>query len=159
MPTGFAPSTTNSEVIDFSFMMRSASAASAWAPMVRGLFVIKHAKDESLIELQRDEQPTLFAFLDRLADETRAPRPHRVYLSARVNAAVFYELSFWNLVFPTKKNLELGLGLVNVLSLDELKAVIAHEYGHFAQRSMAVGRWAYVAQQIASHIVVSRGRL
>lgn len=127
--------------------------------LVRGLFVIKHGKDESLIELQRDEQPTLFAFLDRLADETRAPRPHRVYLSARVNAAVFYELSFWNLVFPTRKNLELGLGLVNVLSLDELKAVIAHEYGHFAQRSMAVGRWAYVAQQIAHHIVVSRGRI
>ncbi len=127
--------------------------------LVRGLFVIKHSKDESLVELKRDEQPTLFAFLDRLADETHAPRPHRVYLSARVNAAVFYELSFWNLVFPTKKNLELGLGLVNVLSLDELKAVIAHEYGHFAQRTMAVGRWAYLAQQIASHIVISRGKL
>lgn len=125
--------------------------------LLRGLFVVKHGADPSLVELHPKDQPTLFAFLHRLADETGAPRPHRVFLSSRVNAAVFYDLSFWNLLFPSKKNLELGLGLVNVLSLDELKAVLAHEYGHFAQRTMAVGRWVYLAQQIAGHIVMSRG--
>ncbi|UJR78446.1 M48 family metallopeptidase [Sandaracinus amylolyticus] len=125
--------------------------------LVRGLFVVKHAKDPSLVELDEHREPLLFAFLRRLADETGAPRPHRVFVSARVNASVFYDLSFWNLIFPSKKNLELGLGLVNALTLDELKAVIAHEYGHFAQRTMAVGRWVYVAQQIAGHIIVSRG--
>jgi Zn-dependent protease with chaperone function len=125
--------------------------------LLRGLFVIKHAKDESLVELQRADEPTLFAFLDRLADETKAPRPHRVFVSGRVNAAVFYDLSFWNLLFPSKKHLELGLGLLNNLTLDEFKAVLAHEYGHFAQRTMAVGRWVYVAQQIAGHLVMSRG--
>jgi Zn-dependent protease with chaperone function len=45
---------------------------------------------------------------------------------------------------------------VNSLNLSELKAVLAHEFGHFAQRSMAVGRWVYTAQQIAAHIVVQR---
>ncbi|AKF09062.1 M48 family metallopeptidase [Sandaracinus amylolyticus] len=125
--------------------------------LVRGLFVVKHAKDPSLVELDEQREPLLFAFLRRLADETGAPRPHRVFVSARVNASVFYDLSFWNLIFPSKKNLEVGLGLVNALTLDELKAVIAHEYGHFAQRTMAVGRWVYVAQQIAGHIIVSRG--
>ncbi|MDQ3031751.1 MAG: M48 family metallopeptidase [Myxococcota bacterium] len=125
--------------------------------LVRGLFVIQRAADRGLIELHEESEPRLFAFLRRLADETGAPRPHRVFLSARVNAAVFYDLSFSNLIFPTKKNLELGLGLVNVLSLDELKAVVAHEYGHFAQRTMAVGRWVYIAQQIAGHVVASRG--
>ncbi|PZR10242.1 MAG: heat-shock protein HtpX [Archangium gephyra] len=127
--------------------------------LVRGLFLVKHSRDETLVELSRDQQPRLFAFIERLADETKAPRPHRVFLSARVNAAVFYELSFFNLIFPSRKNLELGLGLVNVLTLDELKAVVAHELGHFAQRSMAVGRWTYVASQIAGHIVASRGRM
>lgn len=127
--------------------------------MVRGLFLVKHTRDETLVELSRDQQPRLFAFIERLADETKAPRPHRVFLSARVNAAVFYELSFFNLIFPSRKNLELGLGLVNVLTLDELKAVVAHELGHFAQRTMAVGRWTYVASQIAGHIVASRGRM
>lgn len=124
--------------------------------LVRGLFVVKHSTDPTLVELDPQKQPTLFAFLGKLADDTGAPHPKKVFLSGRVNAAVFYDLSFWNLLFPSKKNLELGLGLVNALSLDELKAVVAHEYGHFAQRTMAVGRWVYVAQQIAGHIVVSR---
>src|SRR6185369_15117447 len=75
------------------------------------------------------------------------------------NAAVFYDLSIINLIFPSKKNLEVGLALVNVLTLGELKAVLAHEFGHFAQRSMAVGRWVYVAQQIAAQIVSRRDAL
>jgi Zn-dependent protease with chaperone function len=125
--------------------------------LIRGLFVVKHRADPWLVEVSNTEQPLLFEFLHRLADETGAPRPHRVFLSGRVNACVFYDLSFWNLIVPSKKNLELGLGLINVLSLDEIKAVVAHEYGHFAQRTMAVGRWVYLAQQIAGHIVESRG--
>jgi hypothetical protein len=40
-----------------------------------------------------------------------------------------------------------------------LKAVLAHEFGHFAQRTMAVGRWVYIAQQIAAHIVAKRDAL
>jgi Zn-dependent protease with chaperone function len=124
--------------------------------LVRGLFVVKHSADPTLVELDPSKQPTLFAFIMKLADDTGAPRPHKVFLSGRVNAAVFYDLSFWNLLFPSKKNLELGLGLINALTLDELKAVVAHEYGHFAQKTMAVGRWVYIAQQIAGHIVMSR---
>ncbi len=82
-----------------------------------------------------------------------------MYLSGRVNAAVFYDLSIANLLLPSRKNLEIGLGLVNVLTLGELKAVLAHEFGHFAQKSMAVGRWVYIAQQIAGHIVARRDAL
>jgi Zn-dependent protease with chaperone function len=69
---------------------------------------------------------------------------------------VFYDLSVINLLFPSRKNLEIGLGLVNAVSLGELKAVLAHEFGHFGQRSMAVGRWVYIAQQIAGHIIAKR---
>ncbi|MBW8809229.1 MAG: M48 family metalloprotease, partial [Lysobacter sp.] len=78
------------------------------------------------------------------------------FLSPRVNAGVFYDLSLANLIVPSKKNLEIGLALVNVLNLGELKAVLAHEFGHFAQRTMAVGRWVYIAQQIAAHIIAKR---
>ncbi len=128
--------------------------------MLKALVFNKRAKVSSQdMELKPEEQPELFEFLYRLADEARAPRPHRVYLSANVNAGVFYDLSLANLILPSKKNLEIGLGLVNVLNLGELKAVLAHEFGHFAQRTMAVGRWVYVAQQIASHIVAKRDAL
>ncbi len=129
-----------------------------FAFLVRGLFFTKHDFDDGRIEITAEDEPLLYAFVHRIADDAGAPRPHRVFLSSRVNAAVFYDLSFRNLIIPSKKNLEIGLGLVETLSLDELKAVMAHEFGHFAQRTMAVGRWVYVAQQIAGHIVATRGK-
>lgn len=124
--------------------------------MLKALFFIKKSVRPVGIEITRQEQPRLFAFLDRIADEAGAPRARKVFVTGRVNAAVFYDLSLLNLLFPSRKNLEIGLGLVNMLNLGEFKAVCAHEFGHFAQRSMAVGRWVYTAQQIAAHIVGKR---
>lgn len=127
--------------------------------MLKAIWFVKRSSTADLTEITKDDQPELFAFLYRLADEARAPRPRKVFLSARVNAAVFYDLSLLNLIFPSRKNLEIGLPLVNVLNASEFKAVLAHEFGHFAQKSMAVGRWVYVAQQIAGHVVAKRDAL
>jgi Zn-dependent protease with chaperone function len=140
-------------------LIAGACAAFLAVFMLKALFFVKHAYDIDDIEITREQQPQLFAFIDRIADEARAPRAHKVYLSPRVNAAVFYDLSLLNLFLPSKKNLEIGLGLVNVVTLGELKAVLAHEFGHFAQRSMAVDRWVYIAQQIAGHIIAKRDML
>ncbi len=143
---------------NFSIWGALAGACAAFLAifMLKALFFVKHAYDIEDIEITREQQPRLFEFIDRIADEAQAPRAHKVYLSPRVNAAVFYDLSLVNLFIPSKKNLEIGLGLVNVVTLGELKAVLAHEFGHFAQRSMAVGRWVYIAQQIAGHIIAKR---
>lgn len=127
--------------------------------MLKALVVARRAAAPDGIEITEKDEPRLFAFLQRLAREAGAPQAKRVFVTARVNAAVFYDLTLLNLIFPSKKNLEIGLGLVNVLSLSEFKAVLAHEFGHFAQRSMAVGRWVYMAQQIAAGIVARRDAL
>jgi len=126
--------------------------------MAKALIFIRRGKSGDL-ELTAAEHPRLFAFLHRLADEARAPRPHRVFASPGVNASVFYDFSVMNLIVPSRKNLVIGLGLVNVLTLGEVKAVLAHEFGHFAQSTMAVGRWLYMAQQIAGHVVTKRDAL
>lgn len=143
---------------DFNLAGAAAGAVAAllFIFMVKALFAVKHSNQSMDMEITIQQQPQLFEFLYRLADDAGAPRPHKVYLSPQVNAAVFYDLSLLNLFFPSKKNLLIGLGLVNVLNLGELKAVLAHEFGHFAQKSMAVGRWVYIAQQIASQIVAKR---
>lgn len=144
-----------------AFLGLVAGAASAFLAifMWKALFFVQHRHEIDDIEVTAEQQPRLFAFINRLADEAGAPRAHRVFLSPRVNAAVFYDLTVLNLLFPSRKNLEIGLALVNTLTLGELKAVLAHEFGHFAQRSMAVGRWVYVAQQIAAHIISKRDAL
>src|SRR5579872_1747533 len=86
--------------------------------MLRALFAVRAQESED-IEIGPDDQPQLFAFLERLAAEAGAPPPHRVYLSARVNAAVSYGRGPRRFG-PARKNLEIGLALVNVLTLGEL---------------------------------------
>jgi len=124
--------------------------------LLKSLFAIRKMGTPSGLEVFEEDQPELYAYLHQLADEIGAPKPHRVFLTPEVNAAVFYDLSILNLIFPSKKNLIVGLGLVNVLNLSEFKAVLAHEFGHFSQRTMMVGRWVYVAQQIIAHMVSVR---
>ena len=128
--------------------------------MLKSLFFLnKRNADDSRRYITEKEEPVLFDYLYKLADEAGAPRPHKVFLTDRVNASVSYDLSLLNLIFPSKKNLEIGLGLVNVLDIGEFKAVLAHEFGHFAQRSMLLGRYVYVAQQVAARIVGKRDAL
>ena len=123
---------------------------------IKGLFFKKQSGGSKDFQITREDQPRLFEFLDRLAEETKAPRPHKVFLSGGVNACVFYDLSILNFFFSGKKNLEIGLGLVNGLNLSEFKAVLAHEFGHFAQSTMNVGRWVYIAQQVATQLIYHR---
>lgn len=124
--------------------------------MIKALIFRMKANTGHRTYISQEEEPVLFDFLNRLADDAGAPRPHRVFLSHQVNASVSYDLSILNLIFPSKKNLEIGIGLINVLNVGELKAVLAHEFGHFGQRSMLIGRWVYVAQQIAAYLIAKR---
>ncbi|WP_146117585.1 MULTISPECIES: M48 family metallopeptidase [Pirellulaceae] len=122
----------------------------------KALLFVRQGSDDPGREITTADQPELFEFLYQLADRVGAPRPHRVFLCPGVNASVFYDLSILNFIIPSKKNLTIGLGLVNALNRTELTAVLAHEFGHFAQRSMAVGSWVYVGEQIAAAIIAKR---
>jgi Zn-dependent protease with chaperone function len=124
--------------------------------LLKGLFKRQQADPALRVEVKEKDQPVLFAFIRRLCEETGAPFPRRVYLSPEVNAAVFYNSSFLSLFLPTRKNLLIGLGLVNVLNLTEFKAVLAHEFGHFSQKSMKVGAYVYVANRIIGDMVYGR---
>lgn len=126
--------------------------------MLKALFFVRRGSVGNAIEVTAADQPRLFEFLHEIAAKAGAPRPHKVFLSPHVNACVFYDLSIVNLLIPSRKNLEIGLGLVNSLTLGEFRAVLAHEFGHFAQRAMAVSRWIYTAQQIAGHLVAQRDK-
>lgn len=50
--------------------------------------------------------------------------------------------------FPVRKNLQIGLGLVNSLTVSEFKAVMAHEFGHFSQKSMKLGSFVYNVNKV-----------
>jgi len=113
-------------------------------------FIVKRNKSDrsGLIELRKEDQPELFAFVRQLTLDTKAPFPKKIYLSPDVNACVFYDSSFWSMIFPVRKNLQIGMGLVNSVNMSELKAVLAHEFGHFSQSSMKLGSYVYNVNKI-----------
>ncbi|MEW6469705.1 MAG: M48 family metallopeptidase [Bacteroidota bacterium] len=109
----------------------------------------KHSTDRSgLTEISRDEEPRLFGLIEATAKATKTSLPKKVYLSPDVNACVFYDSSFWSMFLPVRKNLQIGLGLVNSVNEGELKAILAHEFGHFSQRSMKIGSYVYNVNQV-----------
>jgi Zn-dependent protease with chaperone function len=109
----------------------------------------KHVIDRShLIEISKKQEPELFEFIAKIVKEINTDFPKKIYVSADVNASVFYDSSFWSMFFPIKKNLQIGLGLVNTVSQNEFKAILAHEFGHFSQRTMRVGTYVYNVNKI-----------
>lgn len=114
----------------------------------------KHITDRSyLTEITRNDEPQLFQMIDEIVKQAGTDFPKKVYLTYDVNASVFYDSSFWSMFLPIKKNLIIGIGLVNACTKQELKAILAHEFGHFSQRSMKVGSYVYNVNQIIFNLV------
>jgi Zn-dependent protease with chaperone function len=127
------------------------------------IFVVKfifkqHKTDISgMIEVQEEDQPELFAFIREIVESVGTHFPKRIYLSADVNASVFYDSSMLSMFLPVKKNLNIGLGLVNSVNKSELKAILAHEFGHFSQRSMKIGSYVYNVNRIIHNLLYDNG--
>src|SRR6185295_8865605 len=96
--------------------------------LVKFIFSVKRYDTSDGIEVFEEDLPELFAFIRKLSKDTNVRFPKKIILTPDVNAAVFYDSSFWSMFFPVRKNLKIGLGLVNSLSVSEFKAVIAHEF-------------------------------
>ncbi len=108
--------------------------------LIKFMFKTHKTDLSDLTLITRAQHPDLFAFIDGIVKEVGTPFPNKIYISPQVNASVFYDSSFWSMFFPIKKNLHIGMGLVNTITEEEFKAILAHEFGHFSQKSMKVGK-------------------
>ncbi len=127
--------------------------------LVKGLFKWRRVERQAHIELREVAHPQLFAFIRRVHAEAGAPPPRRVVVSPDINAALIHDVSMINLVVPPRRDLLIGLGLLNTLNLSEFKAVLAHEFGHFSQRSVGLSRYLHVANQVICDLIHRRDSL
>ena len=91
--------------------------------------------------LLEDEHPQLFALIRDVATATDQPVPEEVYLVNDVNAWVAQRGGVMG--FGSRPIMGVGLPLVQSLTVDELKAVIAHEFGHYLGADVKLGPWIY----------------
>ncbi len=145
----------------FSILMKIGAIAGAVMLFVftlKFVFKLKNPKRTNRIRLVKKEQPELWAFVNRICKETGAPKPKAIYVDPDVNAYVSYSNMWLSLFLPVKKELTIGLGLVSCLNLSEFKAVMAHEFGHFAQSSMKIGSYIISANTIIHDMIFSRDK-
>ena len=116
--------------------------------ILKFMFKSNKADLSGLIRIKKEDEPELFQLIDDIVKEVGTSFPKKVFLSPDVNASVFYNCSFWSMFFPVRKNLMIGLGLVNSVTRSELKAILSHEFGHFSQKTMTVGSYVYNVNQV-----------
>lgn len=121
--------------------------------LIKPLFSFHKDEKQTRVEVTKEECPKLFKAIEDVAKGVGTKMPKHVYLTTEVNACVFYNTTFWSIFFPVRKNLEIGLGLFEGLSIEELKSIIAHEFGHFSQKSMKVGSTVYVANSVICDLI------
>ncbi|RRJ92276.1 hypothetical protein EG240_03620 [Paenimyroides tangerinum] len=108
---------------------------------------------EGMHQIYTSQHPKFFKMIHEIADEVGTDFPKKVFLTDQLNASVFYDSSFWSMIFPVRKNLMIGYALVNVSTEQELKGILAHEFGHFSQRSMKIGSYVYNCNRIIFSLV------
>lgn len=90
----------------------------------------------------RAEAPELFAVLADLQMRLRAPRFHEVLIDGDCNASVCQRPRLGVLGW-SRNYLLLGLPLLDGLSRDEMRAVLAHEFTHLSRDHGRFSHWLY----------------
>lgn len=121
--------------------------------LIKFLFKGQNPVNPYRMEIFEEDHPQLFAFIRQLAAETKTRLPKSVFLIPDVNAGVFYHSSFLSMFWPSKKNLDIGMGLVNSVNISEFRMALAHEFGHFTQRSMALGSYVYALNKVVYNML------
>ncbi|MFD8095926.1 M48 family metalloprotease [Streptomyces malaysiensis] len=134
------------------------TACAAFAPIVFGMVwaVIRTARPaaarEDAVTVTRRGAPELWDTVEELALDIGTRPPGHIRLTAEANASVTEDAPLLGLA-PGRRVLYLGLPLLAGLSRAELRAVLAHELGHFSRRH---SRFGVVAHRGAAGLVAAR---
>ena len=106
--------------------------------------------------LTAGEQPRLFRAIEEVAGATGQAMPAEVYAVSDLNAWVAQRGGFMG--FGSRRVMGLGLPLLQVLSVDEFRGVLAHEFGHYHGGDTALGPWIYRTRAAIERTLVGMSR-
>ncbi|MFL6240503.1 MAG: M48 family metallopeptidase [Actinomycetes bacterium] len=119
--------------------------------LLRSLVLLVQARGfmpgDMALEVDRDAEPTLWAFVDDIADTLHTRTPDRLFLVPDVTAAVV-EVGGLR---QRPRTMLIGCGLLEVLTVEELRAVLTHEFGHYVAGDALLGGITY-----RGHVAIER---
>jgi heat shock protein HtpX len=103
--------------------------------------------------LDLSDVPRLAKEVYGVVDGTGQPPPEEVYLVPELNAWVGERGRL--LGFHRRRVMGLGLPLLQALTVDQFRAVLAHEYGHFYGGDTHLGPWVYRTRATIGRTIVT----
>jgi len=94
------------------------------------------------LEVKSGQTPELFKLVDDMRRQVSAPRIHHILITEDLNAAVV-QLPRLGVFGWSKNYLLLGLPLMKLLTVDQFKAVLGHEFGHLSKGHGKIANWIY----------------
>jgi len=110
--------------------------------MLKPFIATPHDPGPQPVRLDPQREPAVFHLVERITEELGSPPPTEIQVDADVNASASLKKG----MFSNELTLTIGMPLFYGMSVEQLTGVLAHEFGHFAQRAgMRVGYFiAYV---------------
>jgi len=99
------------------------------------------------------DQPVLFEQLRSLAQSTDQSMPSEVYALPEMNAWVANRGGVMGI--GSRRIMGIGIPLMQVLSSEQLRGVLAHEFGHYYGGDTKLGPWLFVTRSAIIRTVVN----
>jgi len=132
---------------------------SVWS-MLRSLFMRRGPDEDPGRPLTEGEAPALWALLREVAARVGTRPVDAVYMTLGTEVAVIERGSVRKRLRDAgKRSLILGVGALEGMTRQQLRAILAHEYGHFSNRDTAGGDLPNVVQSslFASMVRIAQG--
>ena len=136
-------------------MLAVVAAATVAYGLVRSLFMTGAKFKPPGPEITADEEPQLFEVIREVADKMGSEMPAAVYLMPDVNAFVAEVGGFFG--FGARRVMGIGVGLMQVDTVQQLKATLAHELGHYAGGDTKLGGFLYRVRSSIVRVVHNLG--
>jgi len=107
-------------------------------------------------QLEPRRHPKLFEMIRGVASATKQAMPAEVYLVGDMNAWVAHRGGLMGM--GARGIMGLGLPLLQTLSVSELRAVLAHEFGHYHGGDTKLGRFVYQTRVAIGRTLENLGR-
>ncbi|MFF1927692.1 M48 family metalloprotease [Streptomyces sp. NPDC058228] len=156
-------------LLDWLLVTRLSTAKAAWfegavltvtmllaLAILRGMFTFLRAGRLGPVPhgvaVKPDDQPELWEQVRAAAEATGERPPDELYLVAEVNAGVAEQSRLLGLL-PGRRRMLLGLPLLAGLTVPRLRAVLAHEFGHYGNLDTRLGGITMRGREAVLHTV------